>query len=89
MPLSLLEAMSYGNFCLTSDIPECAEVIESVGETFKKGDVKDLALKMKKLCGEEEYVHRIKAISSKYICDKYNWDVVVDKTLNLYRKSEG
>ena len=25
MPLSLLEAMSYGNCCLVSDIPECAE----------------------------------------------------------------
>ena len=28
MPLSLLEAMSYGNCCLVSDIPECAEVVE-------------------------------------------------------------
>lgn len=26
MPLSLLEAMSYGNYCLVSDIPECSEV---------------------------------------------------------------
>ena len=24
MPLSLLEAMSYGNCCLVSDIPECS-----------------------------------------------------------------
>ena len=28
MPLSLLEAMSYGNYCLVSDIPECTEVVE-------------------------------------------------------------
>lgn len=28
MPLSLLEAMSYGSCCLVSDIPECAEVVE-------------------------------------------------------------
>ena len=28
MPLSLLEAMSYGNCCLVSDIPECTEVVE-------------------------------------------------------------
>ena len=28
MPLSLLEAMSYGNCCLVSDISECAEVVE-------------------------------------------------------------
>ena len=28
MPLSLLEAMSYGNCCLVSDIDECASVVE-------------------------------------------------------------
>lgn len=32
MPLSLLEAMSYGNCCLVSDIPECTEVVEDNGE---------------------------------------------------------
>ena len=31
MPLSLLEAMSYGNCCLTSDIDECSEVLEDKG----------------------------------------------------------
>ena len=36
MPLSLLEAMSYGNCCLVSDIPECAEVVEDNG-TSKSG----------------------------------------------------
>lgn len=29
MPLSLLEAMSYGNCCLVSDISECTEVVEN------------------------------------------------------------
>lgn len=38
MPLSLLEAMSYGNCCLTSDIDECAEVVEDKAVTFKKSD---------------------------------------------------
>lgn len=36
MPLSLLEAMSFSNCCLTSDIGECADVIEDAGLTFKK-----------------------------------------------------
>lgn len=38
MPLSLLEAMSYGNCCLVSDIPECAEVVEDKALIFKKAD---------------------------------------------------
>ena len=36
MPLSLLEAMSYGNCCLVSDIPECAEVVEDKALIFRK-----------------------------------------------------
>lgn len=34
MPLSLLEAMSYGNCCLVSDIPECAEVVEDKSSLY-------------------------------------------------------
>lgn len=88
MPLSLLEAMSYGNCCLTSDIPECTEVIENVGMTFERGNVLDLANKMQKLCDQQEYVHKIKNMATDFVCAKYNWDIVVDRTLELYKKSE-
>ena len=36
MPLSLLEAMSYGNCCLVSNIPECEEVVEDKALLFEK-----------------------------------------------------
>ena len=39
MPLSLLEAMSYGNCCLVSDIPECAEVVEDLELSRRGGKV--------------------------------------------------
>jgi len=42
MPLSLLEAMSYGNCCLVSNIPECTDVVEDKAVIFKRGDVIDL-----------------------------------------------
>lgn len=38
MPLSLLEAMSYGNCCLVSDIPECVDVVEDKALIFQKSD---------------------------------------------------
>ena len=41
MPLSLLEAMSYGNCCLVSDIPECTEVVEDKALIFQKTNVED------------------------------------------------
>ena len=46
MPLCLLEAMSYGNCVITSDIEECANVIHDNGIVFRKGDVDDLAQKL-------------------------------------------
>lgn len=84
MPLSLLEAMSYGNCCLTSDIPECSEVTGEYGVTFKKGDVDDLKEKLQFLCDNKEAVEEYKAKSADYICNKYNWDDVVEQTLRLY-----
>ena len=85
MPLSLLEAMSYGNCCLTSDIPECATVIEDKGVTFKKSDVKDLTKVLQDLCDNPKKVDKYKKESQDYILSRYNWDDVVDKTLKLYK----
>ena len=84
MPLSLLEAMSYGNCCLTSDIGECKDVVEDKAVTFKKSDIQDLQKTLQKLCDEPEVVEKYKVQAADYICDKYNWDDVVDKTLMLY-----
>lgn len=84
MPLSLLEAMSYGNCCLVSDIAECAEVVEDKAVTFKKSDVADLQEKLQKLCDDEKIVQKYKSEVADFICGKYNWDDVIDKTLELY-----
>ncbi len=86
MPLSLLEAMSYGNCCLTSDIDECTEVLEDKGTIFKKGNVKDLTKVLQKMCDSEELVNKYKKGAQDYILSKYNWDDVVEKTLELYKK---
>ena len=87
MPLSLLEAMSYGNCCLTSNIEECSEVINDKGVTFKKGNINDLKNKLQDLCKNKDKVEKYKNQSQKYILDKYNWDNIVDSTLRLYKGS--
>lgn len=86
MPLSLLEAMSYGNCCLTSDIAECAEIVEDHAVTFRKGNIMDLEEKLQMLCDNEEIVKKYKEMAADFICNKYSWDDVVDRTLKLYRK---
>lgn len=86
MPLSLLEAMSYGNCCLVSDIAECAEVVEDKAVTFAKGNVADLTEKMQWLCDDSEAVLKYKNEAADFICKKYNWDRIVDRTLELYHE---
>lgn len=86
MPLSLLEAMSYGNCCLTSDIAECAEVVEDKALLFKKADVSDLREKMQYACDRPEEIAKFKSGAAEFICRKYNWDEVLKHTLMLYGK---
>ena len=86
MPLSLLEAMSYGNCCLVSDIPECAEVVEDKAVLFRKSNVDDLRQKLQTLCDQPETAAQYKANAAQFILNKYGWDDVVDKTLALYRR---
>ena len=85
MPLSLLEAMSYGNCCVTSDIEECAAVTEDYGLTFPGGDVRKLAEVLQSLCDSPETVARFKSRSAEFITAKYSWDDVTKKTLELYQ----
>ena len=85
MPLSLLEAMSYGNCCLVSDIKECAEVVEDKAVTFEKGEIEDLRDKLEELVNDKDKVEKYKSEATEFICNKYNWDDVVEKTLRIYR----
>ena len=85
MPLSLLEAMSYGNCCLVSDIPECAEVVKNKAAVFRKGNVEDLASHLQALCKDGKTVSDLKHGAADYICEEYSWDDIVRKTLELYQ----
>lgn len=86
MAISLLEAMSYGDYCLVSDINENAEVVEDKADYFKKGNVEDLKRKLQELINSEQKVIEKRKECSDFICSKYNWDEVVDRTIMLYEK---
>ena len=88
MPLSLLEAMSYGNCCLVSDIKELTEVVEDKALIFKKSDVSDLWEKLQDACNHPENVMELKKEAADFICKKYDWDDVVEKTRELYRRNK-
>lgn len=89
MALSLLEAMSYGNCCLVSDICENKEVVEDRAITFRKSDTSDLQDKLTFLVKHPEIVKDYQQQSSDYICNKYSWDQVTEETIRCYRKALG
>lgn len=84
MALGLLEAMSYGNCCVVSDIPENIEVVEDKAVSFQKGDSDDLRDKLEFLLTHPEEVLKYKENSASFICNKYNWEDVVEKTVQVY-----
>jgi len=79
MPMSLLEALSYGNTCLVSNIPENVEVINEDCYTFEKSNVESLKEQLNKALEANLDTH-------KTIVMPYDWDEVVDQTLELYSK---
>ena len=85
MPLSLLEAMSYGNCCVVSDIPECAEPVEDKAVTFPKGNIAALRKTLQRLCDAPAETAKYKAGARDFICGKYSWDEVTQQTLELYQ----
>lgn len=86
MPISLLEAMSYSNCCLTSDIRECTEVCNDRAEYFAAGSTQDLKAKLEALLGDEKKVSDYKSNAQQYVLEAFNWDDITQQTLDLYKR---
>lgn len=86
MSITLLEALSYKNAVLCSDIPENTLVTEDNAIHFKKGNVVDLQNKLQNMCDDNTCVENIKCGVDDFIIGKYNWQDVAVKTYNLYKK---
>lgn len=87
MPMSLLEAMAYGRCCVTSDIPECADVLAGNGVTFEKGSADSLRAALQVLLADSGRGSVLGAAAKSHVEITYNWDSVVERTLDLYRGS--
>ena len=84
MPMSLLEAMAYGRCCVTSDIPECADVLAGNGVTFEKGSADSLRASLQGLLAEGGRTAALGAAAKAHVEKTYNWDSVVERTLAVY-----
>lgn len=84
MPMSLLEAMAYGCRCVTSDIPECADVLAGNGVTFEKGSADSLRASLHGLLADDDRGRVLGAAAKAHVEKTYNWDSVVERTLAVY-----
>lgn len=85
MPISLLEAMSYSNCCLASDIEECTQVCGDNALYFKKGNINDLYEKLEYLLNNENIVEKYKNSAAGYVLSRYSWERAARETLAIYR----
>lgn len=86
MAMSLLEAMSYNNCCLVSDIPENMAVVGEAAVDFEAGNVEDLKDKLYELLTNQLEVARYKSVSAAHVLKRFNWDDVTQETLDMYRR---
>jgi glycosyltransferase involved in cell wall biosynthesis len=84
LPIALLEAMSYGNCCVASDIPENLEAIKNFGYTFKNRDPGDLKQVLEDLVKHPEKTQMMKKIARQYVLENYSWDRIADQMEALY-----
>ena len=84
LPIALLEAMSYGNCCVVSDIPENLEAIEKHAYTFKNRDSEDLQGVLTTLIKYPERVEEKKEMARQHVFRNYSWDGIADQMEALY-----
>jgi glycosyltransferase involved in cell wall biosynthesis len=86
LPISLLEAMSYENCVVTSDIPENIEIVNGYGFTFKNKDIGSLQVVLDKLLKNPALVAEKGKSGKRLVQQEYNWDKIANQTECLYRK---
>ncbi|WP_404352605.1 glycosyltransferase family 4 protein [Phycicoccus jejuensis] len=93
LPLTLLEALSYGVPVVASDIPPHLEVLSNcrcgAHRTFPAGDAAALGRELAGVLGVVAQDPEPVAVDAAALLAPYDWDVATDELLALYRRLEG
>ncbi|MGC1456581.1 MAG: glycosyltransferase family 4 protein [Nitrospirota bacterium] len=84
LPMALLEAMNYGNCCVSSNIPENLEAVEDHGYTFRNRDAGDLRRVLTDLIEHPQKVYEKKRPALEHVQRNYSWDKVTEQMEALY-----
>jgi glycosyltransferase involved in cell wall biosynthesis len=86
LSLALLEAMSYGNAVLVSDIPENMEAVGEHGVSFHSRDVDDLTERLAALLRDPTGVRALGPRAREHVLSSYSWDRVAEEMEAVYRQ---
>lgn len=84
-PISLLEALSFGSPVLVSDIPAHKEILLPGFRYFRTGNIHELSKKIEE-CVQKGIDENEKKGYADLIMTRYNWDIIAEKTLSVYRE---
>ncbi|HUV03485.1 MAG TPA: glycosyltransferase family 4 protein [Armatimonadota bacterium] len=85
LPVTLLEAVAYGNCVIASDIPANTEVVHDAGIIFESENVDDLCDALKMVLDNPELAESLGERAKARGVEEYNYDRVTEKTEKLYR----
>ena len=89
LSLALLDAMGAGLCVLTSDVPENREAIEDAGFTFRRGDVSDLADRLRFLISNSAVREAAGEAAKRRIREQYQWSNIAVEVERLYFEMMG
>jgi glycosyltransferase involved in cell wall biosynthesis len=89
LSLALLDAMGAGLCVLTSDVPENREAIEDAGFTFRRGDVTDLADRLRFLIANPAVREAAGEAAKRRIREQYQWSEIASEIERVYFETMG
>lgn len=85
LPVTLLEAVAYGNCIIASDIPANTEVVQDAGIIFESQNVDDLCEALHTALDNPILVKQLGERAQARGVAEYNYDSITEKTERLYR----
>jgi glycosyltransferase involved in cell wall biosynthesis len=84
LSLALLDAMGAGLCVLSSDVPENREAIETAGFIFRRGDVADLADRLRFLIANQAVREAAGKAARRRVREQYQWAEVASQVEGVY-----